>query len=77
VPADSSSWIPLAVTQLTRADPLQPTEAPDLLGYLATIHDPRSPATIAHSLSGTRSSARVVMARDYSRSTPGRSEMRS
>jgi len=34
----------LALTQLTHADPLQPTEAPDLLGYLylATIHDPRS-----------------------------------
>jgi predicted transposase YbfD/YdcC len=42
VPADSSSSIPLALTQLSHADPLQPTEAPDLLGYLATIHDPRS-----------------------------------
>jgi len=42
VPADSSSSIPSALTQLSHADPLQPTEAPDLLGYLATIHDPRS-----------------------------------
>jgi DDE_Tnp_1-associated/Transposase DDE domain len=42
VPADSSSSIPLALTQLTHAHPLQPTEAPDLRGYLTTIHDPRS-----------------------------------
>jgi predicted transposase YbfD/YdcC len=42
VPADSSSSIPLALTQLTHVDSLQPTEAPDLRGYLATIHDPRS-----------------------------------
>ena len=42
MPADSSSSIPSALTQISHADPLQPTEAPDLLGYLATIHDPRS-----------------------------------
>ena len=42
MPADASSSILLALTQLTQTDPLQPTEAPDLLGYLATIHDPRS-----------------------------------
>jgi predicted transposase YbfD/YdcC len=40
----------LALTQLTHTDPLQPTEAPDLLGYLATIHDPRSPRGRRHPL---------------------------
>jgi hypothetical protein len=50
-PADASSSIPSAPTQLTHADPqLQPTEAPDLLGYLATIHDPRSPRRRRHPL---------------------------
>ncbi len=42
MPADPSSSIPAALTQLTHADPLQPTEAPHLLAYLATIHDPRT-----------------------------------
>ena len=50
MPADSSSSIPLALTQLTYADPLQPGEAPDLRGYLATIHDPRSPRGRRHPL---------------------------
>jgi predicted transposase YbfD/YdcC len=50
VPADSSSSIPSALAQLTHTDPLQPTEAPDLLGYLATIHDPRSPRGRRHPL---------------------------
>jgi hypothetical protein len=53
LPADPSSWLPLALTQLTQlthTDPLQPTEAPDLLGYLATIHDPRSPRGRRHPL---------------------------
>src|SRR6266540_3599445 len=49
VPADPCS-LPLALTQLTHTDPLQPTEAPDLLGYLATIHDPRSPRGRRHPL---------------------------
>jgi hypothetical protein len=47
VPADASSSILLALTQLTHTDPLQPSEAPDLRGYLATIHDPRSPVAAA------------------------------
>jgi hypothetical protein len=34
VPADASSSILLALTQFTHTDPLQPTEAPDLRGYL-------------------------------------------
>ena len=41
VPAPSSSWIPAALTRLAHADALRPTEAPHLLAYLATIHDPR------------------------------------
>jgi DDE_Tnp_1-associated len=50
VPADPSSSIPLALTQFTHAHPLQPTEAPDLRGYVATIHDPRSPRGRRHPL---------------------------
>jgi hypothetical protein len=46
VPADPSSPIPPALTQLAtrlgRADPLTPAEAPYLLAYLATIPDPRA-----------------------------------
>jgi predicted transposase YbfD/YdcC len=41
VPADPSSSLPAALTPLAHADPLQPAEAPHLLAYLATIHDPR------------------------------------
>jgi hypothetical protein len=41
VPTDPSSSIPAALTQLAHADPLPSTEAPQLLAYLATIHDPR------------------------------------
>jgi hypothetical protein len=39
VPADPSSSIPAALTQLTHADPLplRPAHAPHLLAYLATI----------------------------------------
>jgi hypothetical protein len=42
VPADPSSSIPSALTQLAHADPLGPAEAPGLLAYLATIGDPRA-----------------------------------
>jgi hypothetical protein len=41
-PADPSSSIPAALTQLAHADPLRPAEAPHLLAYLATIGDPRA-----------------------------------
>jgi hypothetical protein len=41
VPAEPSSAIPAALSQLTHANPLQETEAPHLLAYLATISDPR------------------------------------
>ncbi|MFL5795055.1 MAG: ISAs1 family transposase [Actinomycetota bacterium] len=47
--ADSSS-LPSALTQLTNADALEPTEASDLLGYLAAIPDPRSPRGRRHPL---------------------------
>jgi predicted transposase YbfD/YdcC len=42
VPADPSSSIPAALTQLAHADPLRPADAPHLLAYLATIGDPRA-----------------------------------
>ena len=42
MPADPSSSIPSALTQLAHADPLGPAEAPGLLTYLATIGDPRA-----------------------------------
>lgn len=41
MPAEPSSAIPAALIQLTHANPLQETEAPHLLAYLATISDPR------------------------------------
>jgi DDE family transposase len=50
MPADPSSSIPAALTQLSHADPLQPAEAPHLLAYLATVNDPRSPAGRRHRL---------------------------
>jgi DDE_Tnp_1-associated len=43
VPADPSSPIPSGVDPLRDADPLQETEPPHLLAYLATIADPRAP----------------------------------
>jgi predicted transposase YbfD/YdcC len=50
MPADPSSSIPAALTQLSHAVPLQPAEAPHLLAYLATVNDPRSPAGRRHPL---------------------------
>jgi hypothetical protein len=41
VPADPSSPIPAALTQLAHVDSLRPVDAPHLLAFLATIHDPR------------------------------------
>jgi hypothetical protein len=42
VPADASSSIPSACTQLAHADPPQPGEGLHLLGYLAAVADPRA-----------------------------------
>jgi DDE_Tnp_1-associated len=42
VPADPSSSIPSALTQLTHAAPLQDAEAGHLLAYLGTVPDPRA-----------------------------------
>jgi hypothetical protein len=45
-----SSAIPSALAQLDGAAPLGDAEAGHLLGYLATIHDPRAPAGRRHPL---------------------------
>jgi len=50
VPADRSSPIPSGLTVLAHADPLRPAEAPHLLGYLATVGDPRRRAGRRHPL---------------------------
>jgi predicted transposase YbfD/YdcC len=50
VPAELSSSIPAALTQLARAEALQDAEAPHLLAYLATIRDPRAGRGRRHSL---------------------------
>jgi hypothetical protein len=50
VPADPSSSIPSALTQLSHADPPRPGDAPHPLAYLATIPDPRARAGRRHPL---------------------------
>jgi predicted transposase YbfD/YdcC len=50
VPADPSSFIPAALTQLAHAAPLGPAEGPQLLAYLATIADPRARCGRRHPL---------------------------
>jgi hypothetical protein len=50
VPADASSLIPSAGTQLAHADPPQPGEGLHLLGYLAAVADPRARSGRRHPL---------------------------
>jgi hypothetical protein len=52
VPADPSSLIPAALTQLTHTNPrqLQDAEAPHLLAYLAAVPDPRAARGRRHPL---------------------------
>jgi hypothetical protein len=50
VPADPSFPIPPALAQLAHAEPLQQTENPDLLVFLAAIPDPRRPQGRRHRL---------------------------
>jgi len=50
VPADPSSSIPTALTQLAHAAPLGPAEGPQLLAYLTTIADPRARSGRRHPL---------------------------
>ena len=50
MPAEPSSSIPAALTQLAHADPLRPVDAPGLLAYLATVHDPRRASGRRHPL---------------------------
>jgi predicted transposase YbfD/YdcC len=50
VPADPSSPTPAALTHLTHADPLQDSEPPHLLAYLASVPDPRAARGRRHPL---------------------------
>jgi len=50
VPADPSSSILSGLSPLRAFGPLQQAETPQLLAYLATIHDPRHPRGRRHSL---------------------------
>ena len=50
MPADESSPIPAALAHLTHADPLQDSEPPHLLAYLASVPDPRAARGRRHPL---------------------------
>jgi len=50
VPADPSSPIPAALTQLAHAQPLHHSEPPHLLAYLASVPDPRAARGRRHPL---------------------------
>jgi hypothetical protein len=50
VPADPSSLIPAALTQLAHAQPLHDGEPPHLLAYLASVPDPRAARGRRHRL---------------------------
>jgi predicted transposase YbfD/YdcC len=50
VPADPSSPIPTALTQLAHAQPLHDSEPPHLLAYLAAVPDPRAARGRRHPL---------------------------
>jgi predicted transposase YbfD/YdcC len=50
VPADPSSPIPAALTQLAHAQPFHASESPHLLAYLASVPDPRAARGRRHPL---------------------------
>ena len=50
MPADESSPIPAALAHLTHADPLQDSDPPHLLAYLASVPDPRATRGRRHPL---------------------------
>jgi hypothetical protein len=84
-PADPSCSVPAALAQLTQADPLGPAEEPHLLGYLATIGDPRRPsgrhplvAILAMAAAAVLTGARSITAiAEWAADTPKRSAPRS
>jgi len=61
VPADPSSSIPSAFTQLAHADPLRASRRPHLLASLATIGDPRRPSGRRHPLVAILAIAAAVL----------------
>jgi predicted transposase YbfD/YdcC len=61
VPAQLSSPIPAALTQLTCATPLLPAEAPHLLAYLAAIPDPRAARGRRHALTAVLAMAAAAV----------------